>query len=293
MASMILRFSFPLVWLFFMGLPLFGADAFDRYTNPVLAKAPMAAGVQLVERLTPAQITDNEGVVPGVTGALVIVQTNGGRNSKLLLRAARQRVGDKTWPILLIEHFVTYREGEERTVQVSGHNVDLFHDFHFDLDLGQVVPAEVGGDLRFIGDKGKVQLETLGKARMYLVSKPLAEAAAPKGEKLVVGETFEPRYFNGSYKLYDDGRRSGILKLKVNADGEVAGSYYSDKDGQKYDVFGKIGNPHHTIQFTIKFPRTEQTFQGWLFTGDGKALTGHSRLQDRETGFYAIREEQP
>jgi hypothetical protein len=26
-----------------------------------------------------------------------------------------------------------------------------------------------------------------------------------------------------------------------------------------------------------------------MFTGDGRAITGSSRLQDRETGFYAVR----
>jgi hypothetical protein len=80
--------------------------------------------------------------------------------------------------------------------------------------------------------------------------------------------------------------------LKVEAGGEVDGSYVSDKDGRKYPVSGKLGMPTHTIQFTVKFPRTEQTFQGWLFTGDTRALTGYSRLLDRELGFYAVRIEE-
>ena len=83
--------------------------------------------------------------------------------------------------------------------------------------------------------------------------------------------------------------RSGTLKLETAKDGEVTGSYYSDKDGQKYDVEGKIGTTKHTIQFTIKFPRSRQSFQGWMFTGNGKALTGYSKIQEREAGFYALR----
>ncbi len=78
----------------------------------------------------------------------------------------------------------------------------------------------------------------------------------------------------------------------MDDDGSVGGSYYSDKDGAKYDVRGKIGVPKHSIQFTIKFPRSEQSFQSWLFTGNGQILTGTSRLQEREAGFYAKRVEE-
>ena len=58
------------------------------------------------------------------------------------------------------------------------------------------------------------------------------------------------------------------------------------------EVTGKIGKPNHAIQFKITFPRTVQIFEGFLFTGDGKAITGSSKLQERETGFYALRLEQ-
>ena len=54
---------------------------------------------------------------------------------------------------------------------------------------------------------------------------------------------------------------------------------------------GKVGSPPYTIEFTIIYPRTRQEFHGWMFTGDGKAIAGFSRLQDHEHGFYALREE--
>jgi hypothetical protein len=79
--------------------------------------------------------------------------------------------------------------------------------------------------------------------------------------------------------------------LKVDDDGSVSGAYYSDRDGQKYELHGHVGTPPHSIQFTVKLPRVEQTFQGWLFTGDAKAITGSSRMADREAGFYALRVE--
>ncbi|MFL5242484.1 MAG: hypothetical protein ACJ8FY_10285 [Gemmataceae bacterium] len=273
-------------------LPLL-ADAFDNYTNPVIARVAGKEGVQEIKQLTPALIADNDRVIPEAAAALIVVHTNDSRYSKLLVRSAFRKVdADRKIPMLLIDRFVTYKEGQERTITASGQDINLFPGFRFNLDIGQVVPAELGGDLRFVADGDKVYAEPLGKAKMFLLSKPLPDAIPKKGPKLQVGETFEPRYFNGTFKLYDDGRRSGKLVLQVGEGGDVTGAYYSDKDGAKYEVQGKLGSPGYSIQFTIKFPRSEQVFQGWLFTGDGKALCGSSRMQDREAGFYAVRTEE-
>jgi hypothetical protein len=193
--------------------------------------------------------------------------------------------------MLLVERYVTYKEGEEQTVLTSGRGVSLFPGFRLSLDLGQVVPEELGGDLRFVADGSKVYAEPVGKARLYLLTRAVEGLEPKKGPKLVVGEAFEPRYFNGTYKLYDDGRRSGTLKLTVGEDGGITGAYYSDKDGQKYEVRGKTGTPAHAIRFTVTFPRSEQFFQGMLFTGDARALAGTSRIADREAAFYAVRVE--
>jgi hypothetical protein len=278
--------------LFGNGSPLW-ADAFDHYTNPILAKAAQSTAVKEVHQLTPEAISDNDRVLPGATGAFLIVRTNEGRFSKLLVQVARQKVDSATSvPILLIDHYVTYREGQERATQASGGNLCLFDGFRLSLDIGQIVPAALGGDLQFVAQGDKIHAEPIGKAKIYLVTKPLPEAAPRKTTKLVVGSTFEPGYFAGTYKLHDDGRRSGTLKLQVAANGEVTGSYYSDKDGQKYDVEGKIGVVKHSIQFSIRFPRSRQEFQGWMFTGDAKAITGSSRMQEREAGFYAVRVEE-
>jgi hypothetical protein len=266
------------------------ADAFDYYTNPVLAKVPGADGVKEVTRLTPALLIDNDRVLPGVTQAMVVVKTNDGRWSKLLVQIAGQKVDEnRTLPILLIDRLTTYKEGAEQTVQASARNLSLFGSFRLSLDLGQVVPEELGGDLKFVTAGDKSYAEPVGRAKLYLLTKPLPEAAPKKSAKPVVGDKFEPRYLNGSYKLYDDGRRSGKLTLKLEEGGEISGSYISDKDGEKYEVKGKLGMPQYHLEFTVKFPRTEQVFQAWLFTGDARALTGSSRMLDREAGFYAVR----
>jgi hypothetical protein len=271
--------------------PLFAQD-FDQYLNPILTKVPTARGVKELKQLTPSLITANDRVLPRASSALVVVRTNQGRFSKLLVQSAKQKAGEKLIPILYIERFVTYREGEERTVIASGQKLSLFPGFRLSLDLGQIVPEELGGELRFVAEGDKVWTEPVGKAKMYLLTEPIPEALPKKGPKFVIGETFEPRYFNGTFKLYDDGRRSGVLKLTVDREGNVEGAYYSDRDGRKYEVKGKVGMPVYSIQFSIKFPRTEQTFQGLMFTGDGKAIVGTSRIVQHETGFYALRVEE-
>ena len=125
------------------------------------------------------------------------------------------------------------------------------------------------------------------------MTKPLPQATAKKAEKFVIGETFEPKFFAGKYKLHDDGRRSGTLTLEVSEEGDVSGTYVSDRDGQRYSVNGKVNaSIKHSIQFTVRFPKTEQVFRGWMFTGNGTSITGWSKLQEREAGFHAVRLEE-
>jgi hypothetical protein len=269
------------------------ADAFDDYTNPLLVKAAAGDAVKEMKQVTPDDLLNNDRVLKGVDGAVLIVRTNGGRNAKLLVHPAAQKTdAAHSVPTLLIDRYVTYKEGEERTLLATGKNLALFPGFRISLDMGQVVPEALGGDLRFIVDGDKSFVEPVGKAKLYLLTKALPEATPKKTGKVVIGEKFEPRYFNGKYKLSDDGRRSGELVLKVDDDGAVTGAYYSDKDGQKYEVRGKVGTPDYSIQFTVQFPRAEQSFQGWLFTGDGKHMAGTSRMNEREAGFYATRMEE-
>jgi hypothetical protein len=268
------------------------ADVFDFYINPVLSRLVEGKSVKEVAQLTPDLIVEYDRVLPRTTSAFLVVRTNGGRWAKLLVQAAKQKVpGGKAVPILYLERFVTYKEGEEQTILADGKNQSLFAGFRFSLDLGQVVPEALGGDLRFVVDGDKVHTEPVGKAKLYLVTKHDPAVVPKKPGKFVPGDKFEAKWFNGTFKLYDDGRRSGKLILKVGDDGKVSGSYYSDRDGQKYEVTGKVGEPQHAINFQVRLPRVEQTFKGMLFTGNGKAMAGTSRLAGRESAFYAVRQE--
>lgn len=268
------------------------ADDFERYTNPVLGKIAEADGVKELKRLTTDLVFEHNRVLPNSNGVLLVVKTNGGANSKLVVHMARQRAGKDSVPIALIDRYVTYKASQERAVQASGQNVHLYNGFLLNLDIGQIVPKEVGGDLRFVVEGDQGYLEPIGKAKLYLVTKPVPGTEAKKTDKPTIGDVFEPRYFTGKYKLHDDGRRSAILSLKVDDEGQVTGEYISDKTGQKYEVTGKVTNPKNMIQFTVKLPATQQTFQGWMFTRDGSTICGVTRLQEHEFGFYAVRAEE-
>jgi hypothetical protein len=157
-----------------------------------------------------------------------------------------------------------------------------------------VVPEAVGGDLTVIADpkdpNGFV-VKPVKDAKLFVLSKPIAGVVPKKAPKLVVGEAFESRFIAGKFKLHDDGRRSGVLRLEVSEAGEITGTFTSDKDGREYEVQGKAGTPKHAVSLTIKFPATIQTFTGYVFTGDAKAIAGTTKILEREAGFYAERVE--
>src|SRR5437868_841670 len=92
--------------------PARSADPFDYYTNPVLAKAMGLPEVRELKQVTPEMIADNDRVLSGA-GALLIVQTNEGRFSKVVVQAARQKVDSTiSVPILLVDRYVPFREGQ-------------------------------------------------------------------------------------------------------------------------------------------------------------------------------------
>jgi hypothetical protein len=267
-------------------------EQFDYYTHPVLSKAVTDNALKEVKQLTSDEIADFTSALPDSSSAFLVVSTNDKRIAKLLVQPARQKLGDKQAPMLLVDKFVTFKGTTERATQSTGQSLHLYPGLRLGLDIGQVVPESIGGDLIVeAGAKDTFTLKPIKNAKLYVVTKPIAGVAPKKAPKLVVGESFETRFLNGRYKLHDDGRRSGVLKLEVNESGEVSGTFTSDKDGKEYDVQGKAGTPKHAISFTIKFPATTQNFTGYMFTGDGKAIAGTSKMLEREAAFYAERME--
>jgi hypothetical protein len=274
-------------------IPAARGEQFDYYTNPVLSKAASDGTLKEVKELSADQIAEYTGALPDSSSAFLVVATNDKRFAKLLVQPARQKVGgDKQAPLLLIDKYVTFKGTTDRAVQAGGQNLHLYPGLRLSLDIGQVVPEAIGGDLTVVaGDKGPdaFVVKPVKDAKLYVVTKPIPGVVPKKAPKLVVGETFETRFIAGRYKLHDDGRRTGTLHLEVSDSGEITGTFTSDKDGREYEVQGKAGTPKHAVQFAIKFPATTQTFTGYMFTGDGKAIAGTTKMLEREAGFYAER----
>ncbi len=271
------------------------ADQFEHYTNAVLAKAIADGSAKEVKEITSDQLGDLTGVLPDSPAAFLIVATNDKRLAKLLVQPARQKIGaDQQAPLLLVDKYSCFKGTSDRAVQASGQNLHLYRGLRLSLEIGQVIPDPLPADLAVTAEKEskKFTVRPVGEAKLYTLAKPIAGVVPKKAAKLVVGEAFETRFFAGKYKLHDDGRRSGVLKLEVNESGEITGMLTSDKDGREYEVQGKTGPAKHAVSFTIKFPATSQTFSGYLFTGDGRAIAGTTKMLDREAAFYAERVEE-
>lgn len=268
------------------------ADTFDRYTNPILSQAAESPLVKPIAKLLPAMVAQHNDLFQETGGVLLIIKTNQGTNAKVLAQFARQRSGDKQVPMVLLERATCYKPGQERALQATAPLIHLYDGFQFQFDLGQVVPSAIGGDIRFVDSPEGGTLEAVGNAKLYLVTKhlPGTEAKKPAG-RTVLGEAFDPAAINGTFQLFDDGRRTATLELKVEAEGVLSGGYTSEQSGRKYEVTGKITpTMKHQIVFTVKFPNSTQEFTGYVFTKDARALAGVTRLQGQEFGFYAVRE---
>ena len=103
-------------------------------------------------------------------------------------------------------------------------------------------------------------VKPLNKAKLFVVTKAIANVVPKKAPKLVLGEKFEPRFFIGTYKLCDDGRRSGQLKMEVNESGEV--TFFDSEKAAKYEVTGQIGTVKHSITFKVKVARDRADIHG-------------------------------
>jgi hypothetical protein len=279
-----------------LGVTCLSAGQFDQIDQLMLQSAIEKGQAKEIKDLTGAVLAEKSGALSDTPAAsLLVVLSNDRRLCKLLVQPARQRIGmDLQVPTLLIDKFITFREGTDRALRASGSSLNIYPSMRFMADLGQVVPEKLGGDLlveELASDPFGFIIKPLKEAKMYVIEKSILPVTPKKEAKKNFGDPFESHYFTGTYKLQDDGRRSGTLTLGVSETGEVSGSFYSDRDGQKYDVKGKIGTPRHSINFRIKFPATEQEFTGMMFTGNGKLIAGTSKLAERESAFVAERTE--
>lgn len=268
------------------------ADTFDRYTNTVLSKAIESPQVLEIDKLLPGQVVKHNTLFQETGGVLLIIKTNHGHFAKVLVQFARQRNQQETVPMVLLERATAYKVGQERAIQAFSATVHLYDGFQYSFDLGQVVPASMGGDVCYRHTVEGGYLEAVGKARMYLVTKHLTGVEEKKtARKSASGTAFDSTAISGKYKLYDDGRRTAELVLAIEENGSVTGSYTSELSGREYELSGKVHpTVKHQLSFTVKFPNTTQEFTGFAFTKQADVICGSTRMQGQEFGFYALRE---
>jgi hypothetical protein len=234
------------------------------------------------------------GLLRETRSALLVATTDRGNPVRMLVVPALRRAPGsdrEPVPVLVLERFGTFDAGNLASRLAQGKDLVLFDGFRVDLDSGLVVPEDQGGDVQFMatGDGGP-RLAALGEAKLHTLLKAPVPDSAP-GARPTIGRGVVPGDFAGRYHLFADGQWSGTLDLKADPGGAVSGRFRSDLDGSAYPVKGRVAaEVPHRVTFRVKFPRTEQEFEGYLWTEGKGALAGTVTMLDRTFGFFAIRE---
>jgi hypothetical protein len=244
--------------------------------------------------LTLGEIDALPSVLRDSRSALLVATTDQGNVARLLVAPAlRKAPGSdrEPIPVLVLERFDTFDAGNLASRLAHGKDLILFDGFRIDLDSGQIVPEDQGGDLQFQakGDGGPWLLAP-GKAKLYTLSKaPILESST--GTRPTPGRAVLPGDFAGRYRLFANGQWSGTLDLKVDSTGAVTGRFRSDLNGAAYPVNGQVApDVPHKVAFRVKFPRTHQDYEGYLWTEGKGAMAGTLTMLDHAFGFFAVRE---
>lgn len=277
-------------------------DEFDRIEGEALAQVPRSKDARSHESLGIGELEALPSVLHDARAAFLVATTDQGNPARLLVspgfrKAPGRRDGAQPAaaaapvPVLVLVRFDTFESGNLGTRLAHGKELLLFDGFQLDLDSGQVVPAGQGGDLQFRVEEGKgPRLYAVNGALLYSLTAPL-QGASNTGSRPTIGRGVLPSDFQGRYRLYANGQWSGLLELKVDGEGVVSGRFRSDLNGTAYPVSGKVSaEVPHRIGFAVKYPRTEQEFEGLLWTEGKGALAGTLTMLGRVYGFFAVRE---
>ena len=222
------------------------------------------------------------------------MKTDQGNLARLLVSPAfRKQPGNqaKPLPVLMLERFDTFESGNLSTRLAHGKELLLFDGFQFDLDSGQVVPEDQGGDLKFEAANGSPSLVALGSVEISTLKRAPVTTKEEAAGGPSTGRAVLATDYAGRFRLYANGQWSGTLDLKVDPQGAISGRFRSDLNGTSYEVDGQVAREiPPRAEFTIRFPRSRQEFDGHLWTEGKGAMAGTLRMLDRSYGFFAIRE---
>ena len=261
------------------------ADQFDYYTHPVLTQAENDGSLKTVKELSSAQLSTYGGALPDSPSAFLVVVTNDKRFAKLLVQPARQKLGaDKSAPLLLVDKYTTFKGTGDRAIQATGQNLNVYSGLRLSLDLGQVVPEAVGGDLTVVADPKDATARGPTKGRELTSWQSNPRRKPKKAPKLVVGERSKPRFVAGRPA---GRRRPAVRHAEAGGDrAERSAGRSSDKDGRGTTCRARRGR-RSTRSRSRSYPATTQTFTGYVFTGDARAIAGTTKMPSREAGFCA------
>lgn len=260
-------------------------DTFDQHTSYWLNLA-IKNGKPL-EAVTSGQAAQWKFIGRDVTQPCVVIKTGDGNVAKALLSWGFRKTADKPVPVLVIDRYVTYDRDRGNLTLAHGRNLMLFPGFEFDFDIGQVVPAGLGGDVAL---NEKRALVALGEAKIY----GLDGSLIPEGEGEVYNpqahQGVQPRDYAGEWKVTADGRWFGTWALAVDDDGNIEGQYLSEETKSVFPLKGRValGEPNRIV-FDVEFAAATQHYDLYLFTGDKSAMCGTTTLVDRKFGVLAQR----
>lgn len=264
------------------------ADVFDRHTSDYLRKVAEASAGR-----TEIALTDLHKLQPlsrTETTPAAVFQTSEGQWTKATLTLAFRRTEDGLLPILTIERFVTYRNDLSDISNASGTNIMLFAGFAYDFDIGQVVPAEQGGDITFTENKS---IEALNGTKLWGIDgSQLPEEAEDAAPDPADHAGVLPSDFAGIWKVSIDGRWSGTMHLKLDKGRILGGTFISDETKSTYEIFGRVASPPQHAKLTIQLDNAQQDLDCYLWTKDKSAMAGTSSLAGQVFGFYATREKE-
>ena len=279
----------PAVVLFVLCQSAWAVDVFDQHGSAILKQIVEAEADAAGRELTQAQVTKLKPLARDVESSCLVIETNGGNLSKVLVSWGfrKQRSAEKPVPVLMLDRFVTYEQGKGDSTVANGRNVMLFPGFGFDFDLGQVVPAGFDADIEFT-DKGAIR--SLDGAKLHGVSGsqlPVTEAAAPAKK---TADAIIPEDFSGVWQVDGDGRWIGEWELNVNEQGEATGKFHSSESDASYPITGQVGGLPHQIKLNVQFNNATQVVEAYLWTKDKAKMAGTFSLAGRKFGISATRQ---
>jgi hypothetical protein len=269
---------------------------FDRIDGAFLFDLARQADAHGQEAYSLSRLEAMPSVLRGESGTLVVIMTDQGNATKMLVSLGMRKVNPSEKqgplvPVLILERYETIDAGDRRSVKARGKELMLFDGFQFDLDTGQVVPPGMGGDITFsgVGPDGPM-LARVGKYPLYAVDKPLPVSASTPGRPSA-GRVILPSDYAGRYQLIANGQWSGALELNVDAAGAVSGQFRSDLNGSVYGVTGQVAmDGPKKILFDVQFPQARQSYEGLLWTEGKNAFAGTLSMLERPYSFVAIRD---